>query len=268
MLTLPNTGRRRPTLQQLRSSRHDQGPDPIPEPTRPVDSSRDFICPTVTPLYYCPIYQQLTDLQRRTYNQITAMSFNELIALFEQIGSAVLASMLRRGIVDPDLTACLHRFIEDEHDHIERWRTLNVLSDPAYTNGSYRINVKLARLRHRLVRLARRPERWTAVFWLMLLQEERSLDLSRRCARSGASLDPCYAQMYAHHMRDEVRHVQLDWHLIDRYYAKQSTAMQRANAELLRVLVSRFFLPPLHSAKRVVHLWMQRQPELWPFRQT
>src|SRR5688572_32645347 len=42
-----------------------------------------FLCPTLTPLYYTPSYQELTPAQAVRYNQNTGMCFNELIALIE-----------------------------------------------------------------------------------------------------------------------------------------------------------------------------------------
>jgi hypothetical protein len=101
----------------------------------------------------------------------------------------------------------------------------------------------------------------------MLALEERSLEISRRCLRMPADkIEPRYLAVYRTHAKHEVRHVQLDWHLIERFYAPLSPQSRRLNSRLLRVAVAHFFLPPTRSAVRVVRRLIAEFPELRPVR--
>ena len=59
-----------------------------------IDPARWFVCPTLTPLYYAPVYRDLDQRHQRRYNQLTALCFNELIAFFEEsFAASVLAAI-------------------------------------------------------------------------------------------------------------------------------------------------------------------------------
>jgi hypothetical protein len=103
------------------------------------------------------------------------------------------------------------------------------------------------------------------VFWVMLALEERSLEISRRCMRLPAErIEPRYLAIYRAHLAHEVRHVQIDWHLIERCYETRSVMIRRLNATLFRLAVRRFFLPPTRSAVRVLTRLVIELPELRP----
>jgi hypothetical protein len=101
----------------------------------------------------------------------------------------------------------------------------------------------------------------------MLALEERSLEISRRCLRMSAEqIEPRYLAIYRAHLAHEVRHVQIDWHLIDRFYATRPAALRRVNALLFREAIRRFFLPPTRAASRVVARLVDEHAELMPLR--
>jgi hypothetical protein len=113
--------------------------------------------------------------------------------------------------------------------------------------------------------LARQPRAVPAVLWIQLLQEERSIDISRRLLRMPAdAIEPRYAAVYREHLRDEVRHVQLDARLIAHVHARQSRAGRRWTAAFLRWAVRHFFLRPSRSANRLLALLVEEFPELAP----
>src|SRR5688572_24053151 len=41
----------------------------------PVDTSRHFLCPTVTPLFYTEIHRSLTAEEKLRYNQLSGLAF-------------------------------------------------------------------------------------------------------------------------------------------------------------------------------------------------
>jgi P-aminobenzoate N-oxygenase AurF len=233
----------------------------------PIDRTRWFVCPTLTPLYYAPIYNRLESLHQRRYNQITALSFSELIGFFETTFAAsvlVALAAARRGALDRELSECLDGFIAEERQHTEWWRQLNRLSEPDLYAQSDRTIIRLPAAAKWLLRqLTKHPHQFPFVFWVMLALEERSLEISRRCMRMPAEeIEPRYLAIYRTHMAHEVRHVQIDWHLIDRFYARRPAAVRRWNAKLFRAAVRRFFLPPTRSAWRAVQRLAGEFPEL------
>jgi len=77
-------------------------------------------------------------------------------------------------------------------------------------------------------------------------------------------IEPRYRLIYQQHLVDESRHVQVDRHLIELFYASRSPAVRKCNAKLFGFMMNRFFLPPTRSAVRVVHHLVLQYPELSP----
>ena len=98
----------------------------------------------------------------------------------------------------------------------------------------------------------------------MLLMEERSLHISKRMAT--ADVDPAFAAVYRAHLEDEVRHVQTDWHLLERFWMSRPTWVRRANAKLLEAFVVGLFLRPRRANVRLVDVLVGDFPELQPRR--
>ncbi len=234
-----------------------------------IDHSRWFVCPTLTPLYYTSAYRDLSELQQRRYNQLTAMCFSELIALFEQMFAHTLHAAVKelRGQDDSTVT-CLEQFVEDEREHVQQWQRLNQMTEPGWYAHRERVITHIPAMFRAMVKsVAQFPQLLPANLWLMLALEEHSLEISRRCLRMDANrAEPAYRAAYRHHATDEVRHVQLDWHLIERFQGRQSRLWQRANATYVAQLISRVFLPPRRSAMRVVDLLVREDQTLKPLR--
>lgn len=235
----------------------------------PIDRSRWFFCETATPLYYAPIYSDLGLEHRRRYNQLTAMMANEIIAFMEseflvQTLTAVSSSSTLR---QPEgLRAAVVRFAEDERRHADIWWNLNRLSEPMwYRTEKWRlINIPPGVLSAARF-VARHPLAFPVVFWLQLVQEERSLDISRRCMRVPIeSIEPRYLAAYGAHLPDEARHVQIDRHLIDSYYCRRSRIVRQVSARLFYVIVRALLVAPVHSTGRVIRVLAGEFPELKP----
>lgn len=231
----------------------------------PVDHSRYFVCPTTTPLFYARIYEQLASHQKIRYNQLTAILFSELISYFEsEFAASVCAAIAKTKGVDDRLTECLNGFVSDEQEHIGLWKRLSRLSEPDWYSDSGHMLFRVTPLLATTLReLTRRPQWFPAVYWIMLALEERSLDLSRRCLKMDEQqIEPHYLWVYHQHLKDEIRHVQIDWHLIDLYYSGRSAPLRWCNAKLLQTAIASFLLPPNRSAIRVVRRLVVECPEL------
>ena len=72
--------RRQPLEALIRRRERTHDDEPTLDFSTPIDRRCWFVCPTLTPLYYTHVYRELNDEQQRRYNQLTALSFNELIA--------------------------------------------------------------------------------------------------------------------------------------------------------------------------------------------
>jgi hypothetical protein len=237
--------------------------------TPPIDRTRWFVCETQTPLYYTPSYEGLTTDQRRRYNQLTGVLSNELIGLLEtELLTAALGAIEGRaaGNVDPELVAAVCRFRDDERRHAEMWRRLNRLSEPEWYTTRDRY---LARVPSPAIALARalalRPALFPVVLWIQLAQEERSIDMSRRSLALPADrLEPRYRMAFLAHLQDEVRHVQVDWHLIERFYRNRSTLTRVMTARLFSFFVGSVLLMPVYSTTRVIRVLADEFVDLRP----
>ena len=111
--------------------------------------------------------------------------------------------------------------------------------------------------------IARHPVLFPVTFWVQLVQEERSVEISRRCMRVDADrIEPRYAAVYAAHLHDEARHVQIDRHLIERFYRPRSSVVRHVTARLLRAFVSQLLLTPGRSTAASIRQLVKEFPEL------
>lgn len=235
----------------------------------PIDRSRWFFCETLTPLFYTSVYGELSVDHKRRYNQLTAMMANEVIGFLEtELLTPALSALGRRhtGRLPPDLLAAVIRFRDDEAAHADIWRKLNHLSEPGWYAKSGRRLLGMPRGALTAARaIARHPLAFPVVFWLQLVQEERSIEISRRCLRVPShQIEPRYASAYGGHLADEARHVQIDRHLIDRFYRGRSAALRHATASLFKAIVASLLVTPVHSTARVVRVLATEYAELSP----
>jgi rubrerythrin len=259
--------RQKPSLAELNQRGRVRPSKGVLDEPLAIDHSRLFVCPTLTPLFYTAGYRELLPAQALRANQITALYFNELIGFFEKSLAPPLLAALSRSeaaTVSPELQEALRRFAEEERRHSEMFRSLNRLSAPSwYARGDYHV-LAVPRLASAVLRfLTRHPVAFPAVLFLMLAMEEHSIEVSRRCGLVAKErIEPTWAAVYRAHLEDEVRHVQMDWHLLDRFYDGRSAAVRRVNAVLLRVMFANFFLRPTRSGPRVVSLLVREFPQL------
>ncbi|HSC28758.1 MAG TPA: diiron oxygenase [Vicinamibacterales bacterium] len=235
--------------------------------TTPIDRTRLYICETLSPLYYTAVYRDLGEEHRLRYNQLTGILAVELIALLEsEFLDAALAAVEAEEAPDSPLRAAVVRFARDERRHAAAWAKLTRLSEPGWYAGRARHIVRLPPGAAGLLRfVARHPIAFPVVFWVQLAQEERSIEISRRCMRMPADrIEPRYAGAFREHLVDETRHVQVDRHLIERFYAKRPAPVRRMTARLFRAITRGFLLAPAHSTSQVIAILAREYPELVP----
>jgi hypothetical protein len=237
---------------------------------RPIDLNRLFTNPSLAPLAHTSVFAELTFEQQRRYNQLVGLMQNELICCFEQeIGGKVLPAVLKsKNGIPPELATALTRFLTEEKQHTVMFRALNRLAQPDWyaTTDYYILNLpKPALLLARSI--SSRPLLLPMVIWMMLLMEERSLMMGRRYAAADPdSIDPTFLETYRAHSEDEVRHVQLDWHMLERLYQGKPAWQRKLNARLLEALMVGVFLKPKRANVRLIDLLLTEYPELLPLR--
>jgi hypothetical protein len=228
-----------------------------------VDHRKRFIPDEFTPLYYTPSYRVLTKEQRLRYNQLQALYFNEQIIFFETaIGRPVLEALMRCTLPQ-DLKKGLRQFLEEEQQHTEMFRQLNQQCAPHFYGASFFYFIQPPRGWMSVLRWAvRHPRLFPMFFWLMLLQEERSLFYSRRAIAQREELEPHFGKTHRTHLADEVGHVGWDEQLIEELWERANPFLRKVNAELLGWMLGEFFNGPKRAQLKVVHELTHEFPEL------
>jgi hypothetical protein len=253
------------SVQQIAQHARSRGPDCYPfDVTVPVDGTMPFLCPTLTALYYTPVWKELDDGERLRYTQLSALSFNELIAWFENGFSATLQSLMQSDALPESLKALLPDFLEDERRHQQIWWTLNRCADPQRYSRDVAAISRIAPWGQNLMRLlARHPLQYPVTIWIMLILEEHGNEISRRCAaKRPDEIEPHFAAAYLAHVRDEVRHVQIDWHLLEWAWPTLRGWRRYVNVTIFRWVVSRLLFNTEHAAISVVEELVRERPRL------
>ena len=233
----------------------------------PVDRSRRYTADAVCPLAHHAVWETFDDAQRLRCNQLVGLFQNEMIVFFEtRVAGAVLPALLADRGVPEDLSAAVRGFLDEEREHTKHFRALNRSAEPGWYDAE---DFHVLRLPGPLLRLqravGRRPAWFPFLFWVMLLMEERSLLLSRHVVTQ-PGVDPRFAAVYRAHRIDEARHVQTDWHLLERFWLGRPRALRAANAQLLRATLVGLFLKPRRANVRLIDLLIADVPRLAPRR--
>ncbi len=253
------------SVQQIADRAHSRGVHCYPfDLNVPVDFRMPFLCPSLTALYYTSAWKELDDQDRLRYTQLSALSFNELIAGFEKGFSLTLQALARSDRLPERLRSVLPDFLEDERRHQEIWWTLNRCAEPQRYSQDVAAISKIAPMGQTLMRwLARHPLKYPVTIWIMLILEEHGNEIARRCAALRPDqIEPHFAAAYLAHVRDEVRHVQIDWHLLEWAWPTLRGWRRRVNVSILRWVVRRLLFNTEHAAISVVEELARERPRL------
>lgn len=236
-------------------------------PPGPADRSRYFIPEHLTALYYTPGYAGLSEEKRRRYNHYAALYLNEMFVFFEDVlAETVLGALLQRKGSDTfasnGLAERLERFRWEERRHTEMFHALNKAAAPElYEGGEFRFIRASGLARSVLDFAARRPRLFPMFFWIMLLQEDRSLYYSREVLKEKDALEPRFVHVHRVHLADEAGHVRADDELLELYWAPVPAFWRRLNARLLRWVLAEFFTVPRRAGPRVIEAWASEFPD-------
>lgn len=229
----------------------------------PVDSGMLFLPEALTPLFHTASYGALTPVQRRRYNQLHALYFNEQILYFETaLGHGILGALLRQPWPDR-LADGLRQFQDEERQHSAMFRRLNQMCAPDLYAGRDFYFVRVPKIWKTVSRWAvAHPLLFPMFLWLMLVQEERSLFYSRSILRHRESVEPHFVKAHRLHLADEVGHVRWDEELLDALWERAHPLLRKANAKLFSWMFDEFFSTPKRAQLHVVEELVREFPEL------
>jgi len=217
-------------------------------------------------LYYLPIYEELTVAEKLRYNQLTGLGICEqFIYLEENAIIRPMARMLQRAELPLSLRESLCHFIREEEKHTAMfWRLLKLCEPGWYTRSRYRLCRVSPFQQLALGQTARYPDIFLVWLWAALFVEERSLWVSReylRARKDCAGVDEMITRVHEYHLKDEVRHCQLDHHLIRQFYDHRPRWKKLLCAFSLRQLL-RGYISTKRTTERILQVLSDEFPRL------
>jgi hypothetical protein len=235
--------------------------------SRPVRRDRLWSPEHIAPLYYLPSYAKLTADEKRRYNQLFAMGVCEqFVWLEEHLLVNTLRTVLQRDNPPAPLREALGHFIEEELKHTQMfWRMLERSEPSWYPTRKFKLYNISALQQFVLDLVLMRPRVFLIWIWTAIFFEERTVDYCRHylAARKADpdALDPTYVQLHEYHFKDELRHYQLDQHLLGWMYDPQPSWKKKLAARMFRSLM-RSYVFPHRTSRRVLEILGSEFPRL------
>jgi hypothetical protein len=226
-----------------------------------IDFRRPFIPWEFCPFTHLPGAATLPPEILLRQNQLHALCGLELIQLFEWSGRQALAPLARKFAGTP-LGGHIVEFIEEERRHSAQFATLCRAAAPAlYARGEHWF-VRVPGVARSLAGfLLARPRLVPLWPWMMLVQEEKALHISRAYLRAADAIEPHFVAVHRLHAADEAHHIGWDEDLIDALWADTPRWWRRCNASALAWLLSEFFLAPKRAGVRLVEQLRREFPD-------
>jgi len=224
-----------------------------------------FIPEELTPLFHTPVYPRLTAEQRRRYNQLHALWFNEQIMFFETVlGRRILDALLREPWPER-IADGLRQFRAEEERHTEMFRRLNRRYAPRFYDARDHHFIRVPALWRTLFEwMVDHPGWFPLFFWLMLIQEERSLFFSRCYLARAEAIEPRFVKAHRLHLADEMGHVSWDEELIDVLWERAHPLLRKLNARLFAWMLGELFSTPKRGQLCVIDELARELPEIRP----
>jgi P-aminobenzoate N-oxygenase AurF len=237
-----------------------------------IDLSKPFLPEEYTQLYYTPVYKSLHRQHRLRYNQLFGVRINEYIMMLEADLVERLLSPLRRHpnvAGNRTLVRCLSTMIEEENHHYRCFVALNRACFPDLYRTRERYFSDLPwQSRALLATAGLLAGRFAFALWYLMAMEESSTALARDLSRNPVTetlgpLEPTFAAVHAEHLKDEVRHLQIDGTLIDLCLGSSSRGRRVLNATLFKTMLAAVTRPTrTGSGVKVIRELVRQMPEL------
>ncbi|HEY4415609.1 MAG TPA: diiron oxygenase [Verrucomicrobiae bacterium] len=234
-------------------------------PPGAIDFSRWFMPEALTSLHFTPAYATLTESQRRRYNQLNALYFNEQTMFFEKtLARNVLGYFLAQPLPG-ELKAGLQQFLAEEEQHTAMFRRLNQQCAPEIYAAQDFHFIQVRPLGAKMLdAISRRPQWFPFLLWIMHLQEERAIYFGQTFLKSAGALEPHFVAVQRKHLADEIGHVRWDEALLDWVWPRTNPLLRRFNVRFFTWMIQEYFTTPKRSAVRVVAALVKEFPALQP----
>lgn len=205
---------------------------------------------SLAPWTYLTSYQDLTPELKLRYNQLHALSINELFIWFEEkLLLPILTQMIENKNFDSDFRKACQNFFDEEVKHSEMFWRLSYASAPEmYSNSKfYFLNSRLSPAKYLMEQSLKYQSLLGLWCWVLIFFEERTLMFSKEFLKAKTDVSPAFARIHHLHMIEEVRHVQMDEHFIARIYEKASPTTKKLTAFLFKRVLKSFASPKYMS---------------------
>jgi hypothetical protein len=170
---------------------------------------------------------------------------------------------------NPTLVRCLSTMIEEENHHYHCFVALNRACFPDLYRTRERYFSDLPwPTRALLATIGLLAGRFAFALWYLMAMEESSTALARDLSRNQMTetlgpLEPTFAAVHAEHLKDEVRHLQIDGTLIDLCLGRSSRSQRGLNATLFKTILRTVTRPTrTGSGVKVIRELVRQMPEL------
>jgi hypothetical protein len=242
------------------------------QPIAAIDLSKPFVPEEYTQLYYTPVYCSLHFEHRLRYNQFFGVRINEYIMMLEaDLVERLLVPLRRHRNVagNAALVRCIDTMIEEERQHYRCFAALNRACFPALYDGRDRYFSDLSLPTRALFAAAGLVAgRLAFALWYLMAMEESSTALARDMARKPTTdtlgeIEPTFAALHREHLKDELRHLQIDGILVDLCVARSGRVARVLNAALFKSMLGAVTRPTRSgSGIKVIRELVRQMPEL------
>ena len=233
-----------------------------------INHSIDWVPEEMNYISYLPSYKNLDKKYRLRYNHLYALSICEQFVWLEK---NLLAGILTDGMsthnLPKELAEGMNHFYTEEEKHGEMfWRTLEK-AEPNWYQGDRTFKIfKTNKIQDCFFSMI---TKYNTVFlvwiWLALFFEERTLDFSKKYQKSYQSdkskLDFNFWQVHYYHLKDEIRHCQMDEIFLAQYYDSAPSWKRFLCGKMFHKLIAAY-LAPHRNAKRMLNILQEEFPEL------
>lgn len=237
-----------------------------------IDLGKPFVPEQYTQLYYTPLYNNLHREHRLRYNQLFGVRINEYIMMLEaDLVERLLSPLSRHPNVagSPTLVRCIETMIAEEKEHYRCFAALNRACFPALYEARDRYFSNLPWVTRALFAAAGLVAGQLAfALWYLMAMEESSTALARDMTRNPVTetlgeIEPSFVLVHREHMKDEMRHLQIDGILADFCLMRAGRTKRVLNARLFRSMLGPITRPTrAGSGVKVVRELIRQMPEL------
>lgn len=237
-----------------------------------IDLGKPFVPEEYTQLYYTPVYASLHREHRLRYNQLFGLRINEYIMMLEADLVERLLTPLRRHrnvAGNAALVRCLDTMIEEEKQHYRCFVALNRACFPDLYRPRERYFSEVPwPIRALFGTVGLLAGRLAFALWYLMAMEESSTALARDMSRKPETetlgpLEPAFMALHREHLKDEVRHLQIDGILVELCLDRSSRARRVLNAALFKSMLGTVTRPTrAGSGVKVIRELVRQMPEL------